>query len=520
MKNLEELKLKMDMNKEILDSFPKNNTKNKKIYISKIEELKKEHEEYQKEIIEEIDRRYKKISNIKEKSEIEISRQKVERDAGVLYLLNEIDTSYEKMDLDRALFNLNHYYKKRLEIVNETILYCIKKFEEVGVELNLKDFNYSEYVTEYLKPFFGEMESEDVNSKRIKNKFDEIYWKCPELIIHIVLNIKYLYEKNEKKIDKYYARQKEKLIRNFNAKDIMERHMELKRQLDKVVDEDKSSVINDFLSGKLNIKDYNDMAITERYARFIPKEQINLKDDAKMNEIDANLEKLANSLYEYKKYLKFKFIIDNVKKIYIDKDKYKNIYSKTKKIIHKQEKKRMSYNKKINKKGLFKKSNEKYIDKRNSLIIELKKLYKELGENKVYNKIATEINNNSTLIDALKLASSFYRYLFMSICENYKEIEETEVEKIIDDLREFVNYPYSTIINNAKILDDKDIMIIIKDRYQLLGINISKEDLSEENLDTLIDTINKIKITHNIRKNKINLEEISSACEFKKILNK
>ena len=94
MKNLEELKLNIDMNKEILDSLPKNNTKNKKIYISKIEELKKEHEEYQKEIIEEIDKRYKKISNIKEKSEIEISRQKVERDAGVLYLLNEIDTSY------------------------------------------------------------------------------------------------------------------------------------------------------------------------------------------------------------------------------------------------------------------------------------------------------------------------------------------------------------------------------------------------------------------------------------------
>lgn len=520
MKKLEELISKINMNKEILETLPKNNAKNIKSYINKITELQEEFKTLQNNLEIEMEKRYKKICNVKKNSKIKPIVQKIENSEGVLYLLNNIDTSYEKMDLDKAMFNLNHYYKKNLEIVNETILYCIKKFEEVGIGLELKDFDYSEYVKEYLTIFFREMERENINSKKIKNKFDEIYWKCPELIYHIVLNIRYLYAKNEKNIDKYYNRQKENLLKNFTAEDLKERFMELKRQLDFEINDDKSIIVNKFISGELNVKDYTESSIIESYSKFISKESIDLTDTNKMNEIDLNLEKLLNSIYEYKQYLQFKFIIDDIKQIYSEKDKYKNAYAQTKKEIDKKEKKRISLNNKINKKSLFKKSNEKYIEQRNNLILELKQLYKDLDNNKVYNKIASELNDNSNIKDILYLASSFYKYLFMCICKNQEGIEEEDIEKIIEDLKEFIQYPYSTIINNVKILDDRDIMIMIKDRYQLLNINIVKEDLSEDNLDSLIETIRKIETAHNIRKNKIDLEEIGCACEFKKILNK
>ena len=519
-KLLEDINSKIEVNKEVLETLPKNNVKNIKKYLEEIEKLKTEYTDFQTRIINEIEKRYKKIKNVKENADINLLTQKVESSEGIMYLLNDMDTPYEKMDLDKALFNLNHYYKKNLEIVNETILECIKKFEEIGIDLELKDFDYSEYVKEYFMTFFREMENENVNSKKIKNKFDEIYWKCPELIYHIVLNIRYIYAKNEKIINKYYNKQKENLLKKFTAEDLKTRFMELKRQLDNEINKDKAIIVEKFLSGELNIKDYTEKVIMEDYTRFIPREEIDFKNINKMNEIDLNLEKLSNSLYEYKKYLKFKFIIENVKQIYLDKEKYKNIYAQIKKEIDKKEKKRISLNNKINKKGFMKKTNDKTIDERNNLILELKQLYKDLDNNKVYNAIITKLDDNSTLKDVLYLASSFYKYLYMCICENNKDIEETEVNEIIDELREFMNYPYNTILNNVKLLEERDIMITIKDRYQLLDINIQKEDLEEDNLDELIRIIQKIQIAHNIRENEINLEEISCGCEFKEILNK
>ena len=39
------------------------------------------------------------------------------------------------MDLDRILFNLNVFYRKNLDVVNEAIQKAIEKFKEVGIPL-------------------------------------------------------------------------------------------------------------------------------------------------------------------------------------------------------------------------------------------------------------------------------------------------------------------------------------------------------------------------------------------------
>lgn len=57
-----------------------------------------------------------------------------------------------------------------------------------------------------------------------------------------------------------------------------------------------------------------------------------------------------------------------------------------------------------------------------------------------------------------------------------------------------------------------------KDRYQLLKINITKEDLDKDNLDGVVDALEKIKMNQNLLKNNINIDELESECEFGKIL--
>lgn len=361
----------INLNKEILDAMPKNNQRDVKKYIEKLTKILETSKEQQDIIIKEIKTRYEKISKTKPNSELEEAVQILESNKGVLYLLNDVDTSYEKMDLDKALFNLNHYYSKKLEIVNNTILFCIKKFEEVGIKLELKDFDYSEYVKEYLKVFLCEMDKEEINSKKIKNKFDEIYWKCPDLIPHIVLNIKSLYLKYEKNIDKYYKNQRNNLVKNFTSDDLRKRFFELEIQVDKYISTDKEIITKKLLNGELNPKDYKENNLTENYLKFIDKEELDFSNENRMNELDTNLQKLLNSLYEYKKYLEYKFLIDDVVKIYQEKEKYKNVYANTLKIVNKKEAKREKLNKKIGKSSMFDKSKDKIRSERDSIINEL-----------------------------------------------------------------------------------------------------------------------------------------------------
>lgn len=519
MRNLDEFVSDVNLKKEILETMPKNNVRDLKAYISKLQENLSIAQEEQAALEDEIKKRYKKIRGPKISDELKNMMQRLENSEGVLYLLNEMDTSYEKMNLDKALFNLNHYYSKNLEMVNDTILYCIKKFEEVGVKLELKDFNYSEYVKEYLKVFFAEMEKGTINSNKTKNKFDEIYWKCPNLIIHIVLNIKYLYLRKEKEIDKYFKNQKTNLIKNFTAKDIIERTFELSRQVDEYISNSKEIITNKLLDGELNIKDYSETNITDCYLKFIDEDDLNLNNEEKINETDKGLDKLLNSLCEYKMYLESKFIVDDIVKIYNEKEKYKNAYANTLKEINKKEKKRISLNSKLEKNGLFNKSKDKIRNERDLIIDELTKLHKELEQNKVYNTILEKLDDNSNIKEALMLANSFYRYTFLCICEKFKGIEENDIEEKIQNLEAFINYPYCTIINNIKMTENKEIWMIIKDRYKLLNINIEKEDLELDNIDPLINTIKVIMQAHNIRKNKIDLNKIECGIEFKKILN-
>lgn len=511
MNRLEELIEEISVDKEILNTLPQNNKKNIKVYLEKINELSEKYKSYENDLLNEIRLRTKKFDNIKSSEELKKLNEELGNLESVLYLLNEVDSSYEKMDLDREISNLTYYYKKNLEKVNETIMYCIKKFEEVGIKLTVEDFFFNKYVNEYMICIFNGLESNGINKNKINNKFEEIYWKCPEIITYIEINIRYIYLKNEKIIDKYYKTQKEKLIKKFSQKTLKETYDDIKKTTLEATKRDKYLLIKNFLNGDLIAKDYTREAILDIVYRFTGRNEYS---EQELTEVIINLIKLQNTIIEYKNYNKFKFIIDDVKKIYAEKDKYKGGYAKLKKEISQKEIKMI----KLGKPKLFKKSNDKNLAEQTKLVLEIKNMYKELDMSEMYDKVASILNNHSSLYEALYLANSFYKYLFNCIITKEKDIEEQEIYKLINELDVFLNWPYFTILNNIEISEEKDIMYIIKDRYNLLNINISKEDLEFENLDSLINLLSKCELYYYIRENNIDVQEISEICEFKKIL--
>ena len=125
-----------------------------------------------------------------------------------MYLLNDEQTSYEKMGLDINIYKLEKYYKENLENVNEQIASCIEKFHMVGIELNIEDFNYVSYVKEYMEVFLQELQKDDIHSKKLKTAFEQIYWKCPDIIRNIALNFRNIYLTKQNIIDKYFEKEK------------------------------------------------------------------------------------------------------------------------------------------------------------------------------------------------------------------------------------------------------------------------------------------------------------------------
>ena len=242
-----------------------------------------------------------------------------------------------------------------------------------------------------------------------------------------------------------------------------------------------------FVSGKLKTKNYTDEKIKSNLSKVIEKDAFQDFEEKK-EEILTNVFKFLNSLYEYKNYMNFNFIIEDIKKYYKEKENYKKVYIDTKKQIDEKEKKLRKLNKKLSSNGFFgmKKDITKQTAEQTTLIAEIKELYKQLDLNKFYNKIYSELKDDSTIYEALNLASSYYTYLTDVMIKNNKTITQEEIDEQIAELDEFLTIPYNTIINNMTILEEKDIAIIIKDRYKLLNFIVEKEDLTMNNVDTLV----------------------------------
>jgi len=512
---------KIETDKEVLSTMPRNNKKNIAKYIQSIQELQEEYKNVSSEIYNELNKRYKKILAVKTKKDIEEEKVETEEISNLLDVIGTVKTPYEKMGLDKRIYKLGRFYKENLESINEEIFECINKFKEVGINLTEDDFEYSIYVNEYMQTFFKEIN--DINSEVVKNKFEEIYWKCPDLIIHIELNLRYIYMKNQKDIYKYYENRKIELLKTLNieADKVEEKFFELQRKYDEDINSDQHLLIQSFLDGTLDYKDYEDKKIMDEYLKLVPQTLMENGSKKAIKEITQNSIKFLNSLYEYKNYLKFQYIFDDIKAKYQEKEQHKNSYNETKKEISTKEKKLDKLNKKMNGKGLFNKKNKKeqQTAEYNALILEIKNLYKKLDNDEIYVKIIDNLTDSSTIYNVLKFASQFSTYVTECSIKNNPSITQDEIEQNILELQEFLNNPYNIIIKNITILEEKNISIIISDRYKLLNFTIEKDDINPDNLDNLIDILRKIKNYYCIQKSGINLDDMAFICEFKKIAN-
>lgn len=491
--------------KEVLNNMPQNNKNNKQKYISYVKEQINKYSKMKEDLIQKI--RERNIIIKEKEDKYIVNFQNYEQQKEMLFeqllILNEKNTPYEKIGLDKIIFNINRYYEENLEFLNDEINKAINCFKIVGVNLSSDDFWYSCYLKQYMNLLLN---SSDTNE--VKQKLNEIYWKAPNVINQIAMNLNNLYFKYEKYFIEYYKNEQFKILSNNSKGTIIINYNTLSDSIDR----QNYSIYNiskRFLSGEDNVKDFS----KDKYDSYLS--------SIGTSDIDNdNLIKLNNTLNEYSIYQKYKFLIDKFIETYREKDKYKNAYKNLRKDISKEEGKI----KKINKKIIFQKKWSKNNDKIEMLQINLsniidglKEKYNDLQIQKI-NELIFGLTDNLSYYDILSIISSHYIYLRKLLIDNDSSIGDKEINDIQLELSKFLVSNKLTILDNISVLDTNSIPNIISNMYRLLNIKIEENDI-ESNTDNYIELLRKIRIINEINNSEITYDELLFQVESQTIIN-
>lgn len=530
---LEEFDKYISSNRDVLNVLPINNKRNRVKYIEKVQEFEDVALKIKEVIWKEMMERYERILDIHENPRIsELS--KMIKQIEHIEVFNELNTPFEKLGIDRITHSLNSFFEGDLNLVNTNIKEFFKIFKEYGIELTKDDFCYSQYTTEYIGVFIEETTNGNLNSDRLKKTFEKIYWQCPDIVIHIELNMRYLYHINSKKIEKELNERNNRILTEMrlDKNGLVARFFDLNQELIKTKRKDPKAILNRFVDEEWRIKDFGNKEMTVLYDRLSTKKYFE-ESLEKQEEINKNFGKLLNTLDEYSIYVRYKYIIDAIKKKYQNKTDFKDAYDRKHKELRKKEQELLKENKKH--KAMmkqvenpvfmfFKKKLERKIYEfpvaSNSKIKELQKLYLELDEEAVNTRIAAFVDDNCTIKYMFKIAVSFYTYAYKLIKEQYADDMEISIADELQVLIDFINQPYKVMLNNIKLVEEPDITSIIANRYKILNINMEKENLEPENIETLKEDVEKIVNYHNINRSGLESNDIAFIEKMKPLIIK
>ena len=102
--------------------------------------------------------------------------------------------------------------------------------------------------------------------------------------------------------------------------------------------------------------------------------------------------------------------------------------------------------------------------------------------------------------------------------EKFKDVDtDFDLSKYVREYIEFIYNPNADFLHKIAVLLDYDIADVISEKYALLGININKEEITQDNIDTAIATLNVVTLTNNIKNSNMSIEEMKLICDINRI---
>lgn len=515
-KKLEDFNHEVEVTKQVLSSMPVNNAKNLATYKSKVKELKEEYGGYKDQLYKELKKRTTSFLSRKENERLSLVKKEL-LDYQDISLFNPINTPFEKLGFDTLLYSLTHYYKNDLESVNADIKSVLDKFELVGIHLTENDFIYSNYARKYIKELL-----KDDNLERMKDVFEDLHWKCPNVISHIETSFRILYDKNVKVFEKYIEDKKhEIIIDNLTYDDYVIKRDNLGKELFELSNYDIAIIIKKFMDGELLLNDYSVVNVNRCYSKFLG-DNCDVK---KGKEKIEDFKTLYHSLIEYKGYLKFSYVLDDIKKKFTEVANHQGELNKISKEINDIVNELVRLTDEINNgstKGFlfFKKKvdiEKNYLDVDNK-VKELDEKYALYDDAMVYEKLGSYITETSSIYDVFKFVLSFKGYLRGCIKAKEEDIEIHKVKEIVKDFEALLNDPFINILKNINFNTDTDLGMVLIDHYKLLEIDVNSDDLTIEGIDELIKFLTIIINDYYLGNEGLDINYINDLFEAKKLI--
>lgn len=178
--------------KTLISTLPLRTKTNKKNYNAKIEEIQEKYKTYKEYLKKYIASQSKKYDIPQEVKNLDKLSEELTNLEHIRFVLNNINTYYEKMGFDSLIYEISNYYNFQFDSLNRIINSFLDKFLLIKVVLSSKDFDYNCYVNDYMKAFLEVRDSKKKDYTEVSKIFENIYWQDPDLISHIELNFRKL----------------------------------------------------------------------------------------------------------------------------------------------------------------------------------------------------------------------------------------------------------------------------------------------------------------------------------------
>ncbi len=507
--------------KKMKEKFHKSAVKERNEYV---EEQIKKFDKYQVEVYRLLKSRVNSLLPSDKSNHYDSLKKNIEKEKQII-VFNNSDYSIDfKLGIFKLISSIDINDDVSLNTINNTFLNIIKIFEDASIKLTISDFTYSMFTEKYMHVFLDNIEKNNRFEEVMKKCFDSIYWECPDIIKHLKLNFWSLLEKYEEKLKIYTDTVSYQLLQKtgYDKNSLIDKYLGNVNKYNLEVSRDEFYNLDSFLSKKKNVLDYLDDSATrvKNLDQFvIDGEFKDIEDSSKFYD---NMVELAHTLGVLKLYYRYEFIIKDIQDKYSKKDANKSVFSnKLKEVKTEEGKRKKIYNDYLKAcgKNLFHKVNEEKIKSNklaiNEEILKLDTLYNELHDLEIVELINKKVNSTDSLYDLFSLSYESYYYLEKMFNEHFKDSDDYSFEEELNKYFDFIYSPYNDFLKKINGFSMVDVSSVITDKYRLLGINVTNDNISVDNLDSFMDSVNYVKFIDDILKGDLSFDDINVIVKFR-----
>lgn len=475
---------------------------------------------YLVEIKNELANRFRGLMPVDKTQEYEDRKKEVDNLFYLVRLYSEMSDSF-KLGFDYLVSSIN--CDTSLDDLISIIKKFIDKFKELNIILNIDDFKYTMFTEDFMNALF---KTDDFNY--IKDTFESIYFKCPDIKLQLKMNLRYILEKYSKQLNEKVIMFRDDLSKQYmvHSGNVIEKYALSRKDLGEAIAIDEYYNTKVFLDGELKINDYliNSPVRDKNYNTFALNENYDSLSDSDKQYFSSSMMGFYVTLNELKKYYNYEFMIKDLLERYKSKDTIKAQYTSKKKEVEKEENKRLAiYKEYLRASGvgfLAKKSDQKIKDamlKMNEQVKNLDKIRREFVDLEITYNLSNLVSSAS-IYDLFMSSLTSFDFLEKCFLDN-EDFNSKSLEENVTEFLRFLYNPNNNLLRKINVFTDYNIIDIIADKYKLLNLNINSEMVNPDNIESTMNIASFINLVQNIDRSNIDIHTIHNLCRMHEIIN-